>query len=481
MHANLFGLEVGVAAGPEFGDGHQHIVVQPVGQPQRLRPGGPGHRALAEGVAQAHAGLRVDAGEFVVFDTRAQRQRGVLAQPDLVVDEEVGAAHLALGRGEQDQRGVGLLVPADAIAGAPHQRVPLAPGEAVLELDVVGVALFAKAALLHALGVVPVQLQRQLRLRAKKPLPARQQVVAVLVVVAALRVEVGVVKLEFAGVGVALQRVAVAAALPVGAKAALYALDGVMRVAAVHAHLAVALPGLGIGPPVARRPGAAAVAQAGETLLLDAAADIGRGPLTVGRGSGDDVDNAVDGIRAPQRRRRAANDLDALQVRHEDVLRVPEHAREQRRIHAAAVDQHLHLVGHDAIEAAGRNRPALAVHAGHVQPRHQPQGLGDRARAAVLDLLGAEHKHRRRNLRQTLRSLGNRGHLDVQQSLQAQRGQVLGQLPHGLHAQRDAGEQDEGRQGMAGAHRNLRAACARPRLPRALRRVQYNPPSVKNL
>src|SRR5690606_13452377 len=43
----------------------------------------------------------------------------------------------------------------------------------------------------------------------------------------------------------------------------------------------------------------------------------------------DDVDDAVNGVGAPQRPAGAADDLDALDVFKQDVLHIPEHAAEQ--------------------------------------------------------------------------------------------------------------------------------------------------------
>src|SRR5437879_7776202 len=49
----------------------------------------------------------------------------------------------------------------------------------------------------------------------------------------------------------------------------------------------------------------------------------------------NDVDDAVHGVRAPERTARAADDFEALDVFDQRVLHIPEHAGEQRRIDAA--------------------------------------------------------------------------------------------------------------------------------------------------
>ena len=53
-------------------------------------------------------------------------------------------------------------------------------------------------------------------------------------------------------------------------------------------------------------------------------------PLRVARVSRDDVDDAVDGVGAPERGARPANHLDAIDVAENVVLHVPEDAGEQR-------------------------------------------------------------------------------------------------------------------------------------------------------
>src|SRR5690606_33775338 len=88
-----------------------------------------------------------------------------------------------------------------------------------------------------------------------------------------------------------------------------------------------------------------------------------------GRARGD-VDDAVDGVHAPQGAARTTDDLDALDVFQHQVLHVPEYAGEQRRIDRAAVDHHQQLVGRAvaaAVHAARADRVAIAGTLRHVQ------------------------------------------------------------------------------------------------------------------
>src|SRR5260370_22293303 len=89
---------------------------------------------------------------------------------------------------------------------------------------------------------------------------------------------------------------------------------------------------------------------------------------------GDDVDDAVHGIGAPDRATRSADDLDALDVLQRHVLLVPEHTRESGGIHGTAVDEYQHLVRIPVVEAANRDSPGVRIDLRHVDPgRHAKQ------------------------------------------------------------------------------------------------------------
>ncbi len=106
----------------------------------------------------------------------------------------------------------------------------------------------------------------------------------------------------------------------------------------------------------------AAVAQ-GRPPLLASPADLRQSALGLGRGLGDDVDDAAIGVGAPERRPRAADHLDPVDVIGQHLLHVPVDALEQGRIDGAAVDQHQQLVskglvGRIAAEAPGTDHIA---------------------------------------------------------------------------------------------------------------------------
>jgi hypothetical protein len=86
--------------------------------------------------------------------------------------------------------------------------------------------------------------------------------------------------------------------------------------------------------------------------------------------------DAVDRVGAPDRRAGTADHLDAFHVLHHHILGVPEDAGKQRRINAAAIDQHQQFVLEGVVEAARGDGPIARVDLGHLQIGRQPQRLG---------------------------------------------------------------------------------------------------------
>src|SRR5579885_3712936 len=66
----------------------------------------------------------------------------------------------------------------------------------------------------------------------------------------------------------------------------------------------------------------------------------------------NDVNHAIDGICAPQRCPRAANDFDAVNVFEHDVLNIPVDAGEERCINAAPINQNQQLIVESSVEPA---------------------------------------------------------------------------------------------------------------------------------
>jgi hypothetical protein len=173
---------------------------------------------------------------------------------------------------------------------------------------------------------------------------------------------------------------------------------------------------------------------------LDASgADIQQAALRLARLSRNDVDDAVDGVRAPQGRAGAADHLDPVDILGWNRLHVPINPAEQGCVDAAAVDQDEQLVRQAGVvsdvEAARRDRIAGRTELGHFQVRRQPQHLGHSGRARADDVVMADHIDRRRRIAQRLRRFRNRRYLDIRQIFYGQVPQSLNRLAVGLGRQ----------------------------------------------
>jgi hypothetical protein len=152
-----------------------------------------------------------------------------------------------------------------------------------------------------------------------------------------------------------------------------------------------------IGEPAEDTPrGAAArpaIAHVGQRALFGARRDVHVGAGRVARVARDDVDDAVDGVGAPQRCAGTADDLDAIDVLEHVVDRVPEHAGEERRIDRPPVHHDKELVRRAAIEAARRHGPRAVVAARHVHAVGEGEGVGQRGHAGTADVLARDDRH----------------------------------------------------------------------------------------
>src|SRR6476659_6471663 len=104
-----------------------------------------------------------------------------------------------------------------------------------------------------------------------------------------------------------------------------------------------------------------AVTDSAESALLSTGAAADQETLSSCSRSGCDVDHTVDGVCAPERSTRSANDFDAVDIFQRQILNVPIHTGEERGVNTAAVDEHKELVGKFVIETAGTDRPGMRV------------------------------------------------------------------------------------------------------------------------
>ena len=106
---------------------------------------------------------------------------------------------------------------------------------------------------------------------------------------------------------------------------------------------------------------------------------------------GDDVDDAAHRVRPVQRRLRAAQDLDALDVGEDERRKIELAPGRRRVVDADAVDQDERMAGFAAAQAHGLDLPGAAV-LGDGQARRAAQEVADVAHARLLDLLGRDDR-----------------------------------------------------------------------------------------
>ncbi len=222
---------------------------------------------------------------------------------------------------------------------------------------------------------------------------------------------------EASVVGVALQgEAAPAIERPVRAKAALAGAPAVV-VVAVGVKLRAAIESLEIRA-IVQRAGLTAVPNAAEGLIFRAAAGRDEQALGVRGALGDDVDDSVHGIGAPQRSARTANHLDVIDVIEQRVLRFPVRASEQRRVDRAAVDQHEDRSRQTVGKAAHANRPDAGADARDLHAGREAQHFGNRSRARSADVFLRDHEDGRGDLNRRLGAARRRGDLQIEQVFQ---------------------------------------------------------------
>ncbi len=86
------------------------------------------------------------------------------------------------------------------------------------------------------------------------------------------------------------------------------------------------------------------------------------------RTTGNDVNNAIDGICATQRAAVATDDFYSVDVFQHDELRIPEDAGIEWRIHAiTAVDENQQFIANGIVEAARTNGILIIIDFRHLQ------------------------------------------------------------------------------------------------------------------
>ena len=120
----------------------------------------------------------------------------------------------------------------------------------------------------------------------------------------------------------------------------------------------------------------------------------------------DDVDDAVEGVGAVERRPRAADDLDSLDVFDADGQRRPDRRAEQIDVEAPSVDEDEHLVREALVEAAHRDLGLRPGHLHDVDAREATKQLGELRESREPDVLLRDDRRRTRRVERTLGLLG---------------------------------------------------------------------------
>ena len=329
--------------------------------------------------------------------------------------------------------------------------------------------------------MVIVRLEREVRARAEAARPAAEKVGAREVGVLGQDGPEGGPEDRHRGPLPALPRIDVSlnaeriarARVPVRPESALPRPPGVV-LGAARIEAGVTVEPLAVAPIVEVLADAPPVADAAEGALLGAAASGREAALRLSRALRDDVDHAVDGVGAPERAARAADDLDAVDVLEERVLDLPVGAGEQRIVDAAPVDQHEHRPRQAAGEASHADRPLVGVDSCHLDAGGEPQRVGERPGPRAPDLVLGDDVDRIGGRGPDLRLARHGGDLRVHQLLEAELGEVA--AAGGRGRPQRAGRHEQGEE--AGGDRGSRSPCQprwparQPRFPADARRGQ---------
>ena len=167
-----------------------------------------------------------------------------------------------------------------------------------------------------------------------------------------------------------------------------------------------------------------AVAEGRLVFELGAHDLLGEEPLRVLGALRGDVDHAVHRIGAPEGATRTADHLNPVDVLEQVILHIPFNAAIERRVDGPPVDQDQELVRQVRVESAGADGPVVGILLGHLKVVGQAQRLGNARGPRVDDVLVRDDLDRGGGVEELLGFLGDGGHLDVHQLLDAQLLQV---------------------------------------------------------
>src|SRR6266568_3791303 len=227
-----------------------------------------------------------------------------------------------------------------------------AQSRTVLYIDVVAVEILPKHAWDVAVGPVVVQVGREARPFGQRARPLRHDVATADANVAArVLSDAAIVQIALQGDAARARR------LPIHPEPTLPQVPVVGGVLAAGERRRVTIEPSAVDARANMRAQRCSVAYGAEAVLLGATATREQESLRVLGVLRNDIDDAVDGVGAPQRGPGSADDLDPVDVLKGDLLHIPEHTGEQRGVDGATIDEHQQLVGGGAVEAARADGP----------------------------------------------------------------------------------------------------------------------------
>ncbi len=284
-----------------------------------------------------------------MLELRPQREKQVLPQQDLVLDETAEQIVIEPGRDKRQRRRIAHHIVREPIAQAPYHLMTRAQTKVMLEIQVIRVeGILENARRREAVGrlgkrqmrMVVVRLQTHIGLIRIRMRPAPQHVAAAQTgVFSRDQVFVAVVEIPLQGQRVLRGRIRI------DAEPALDHVPRVRCISAVAEHRVIAIEILAVDAVVHVRAQRTAVTRPCEILQLRSAARFHGQSLRLAGVASGDIDHTVDRIRSPQRSAGSADHFDAIDVFERIILRVPDNARIQRRVNRPAVDQDQQFVG----------------------------------------------------------------------------------------------------------------------------------------
>jgi hypothetical protein len=132
----------------------------------------------------------------------------------------------------------------------------------------------------------------------------------------------------------------------------------------------------------------------------------------------DDVDHSVHRIGPPNGSSGSTDDFDPVNILQGQILDLPKSPGQQSGIDTASVNHDEYVPGKPASETSNSDGPAIAVNAGNLDARSEPQSFWNGCCSRTLDVLLSDHIDRRRRAPRLFGSFGHGGDLHIRELLE---------------------------------------------------------------